>query len=232
MVHAAETRAQARGELVERWDRERIAAPDQSRIILTHTNDEVREFNEAARDRMRDAGQLGDDVMVKAERGPRAFASGDRIMFLKNERSLEVNNGTLGTIEKVSPQHIAVRTDDGRSVSFDTKDYAHVDHGYAATIRKAQGMTVDRAHMLATPSMDRHGSYVGMSRHRDGVQVHYGRDDFKDESRLVHTLSRERVKDMASDYERRDPAQQFAERRGIGLGERIADIARAGPAQE
>lgn len=228
-VHAAETREQARGELVERWDRERIAAPDQTRIILTHTNEEVRELNEAARDRMRQADELGDDVRVKTERGNRAFASGDRIMFLRNERGLEVNNGTLATIEKVSPEHIAVRIDDGRSVSFDTKDYADVDHGYAATLHKAQGMTVDRAHVLATPGMDRHGAYVGMSRHRDGVQLHYGRDDFKDESRLVRTLSRDRSKGMASDYAQRDPARDYAERRGITFGERIAEIVKAVP---
>jgi len=229
MVHAAETRLAARGELVERWDRERIAAPDQTRIILTHTNDEVRELNEAARDRMRQAGDLGDEVRVKTEHGDRAFASGDRIMFLKNERGLEVKNGTLATIEMVSPQHIAVRTDDGRNVAFDTKNYAHVDHGYAATIHKAQGMTVDRAHVLATPSMDRHSAYVSMSRHRDGVQFHYGRDDFKDESRLIRTLSRERTKDMASDYAQRDPVRDYAERRGISFGERIAEIVRAVP---
>ncbi len=228
MVHAAETREQARAELVERWDRERIAAPDQTRIILTHTNDEVRELNEAARDRMRVAGELGDDVRVKTERGARAFASGDRIMFLRNERSLEVKNGTLGTVEQVNQQGMTVRTDDGRSVSFDTKDYAHVDHGYAATIHKAQGMSVDRSHMLATPGMDRHGAYVGMTRHREGMALHYGRDDFRDQSKLVQTLSRERAKDMASDYERRDPAQQFAERRGISIGERIAEMARTG----
>ena len=226
MVHAAETREQARSELVERWDRERIAAPDQSRIILTHTNDEVRELNEAARDRMRAAGELGDDVRVKTERGARAFASGDRIMFLRNERGLEVKNGTLGTIEQVNQQSMTVRTDDGRSVAFDTKDYRDFDHGYAATIHKAQGMTVDRAHVLATPGMDRHSSYVGMTRHRDGLALHYGRDDFKDDAQLARTLSRERAKDMASDYARVDPAKEFAERRGIG--ERIADIARAG----
>ncbi|MFA7596195.1 MAG: Ti-type conjugative transfer relaxase TraA [Novosphingobium sp.] len=229
MVHAAETREQARGELIEGWDRERIAAPDQTRIILTHTNDEVRELNKAARDRMRAAGELGDDVRVKTERGNRAFASGDRIMFLRNERGLEVKNGTLGTVEKVSPEHIAVRTDDGRSVSFDTKDYAHFNHGYAATIHKAQGMTVDRVHVLATPGMDRHGAYVSLSRHRDGVQLHYARDDFKDESRLVRTLSRERAKDMASDYAQRDPARDYAERRGISFGERIAEIVKAVP---
>ncbi|WP_031309333.1 Ti-type conjugative transfer relaxase TraA [Sphingobium sp. C100] len=229
MVHAAEMREQARSDLVERWDRERIAAPDQSRIILTHTNDEVRALNEAARDRMRASDALGEDMRVRVERGDRLFAPGDRIMFLRNERSLEVKNGTLGTVEKVSPDHIAVRTDDGRSVAFDTKDYAHVDHGYAATIHKAQGMTVGRTHVLATPGMDRHGAYVGLSRHRDGLALHYGRDDFRDQGRLVRTLSRARAKDMASDYDRRDLAQAFAERRGISFGDRIAEMVRKLP---
>ncbi len=32
--------------------------------------------------------------------------------------------------------------DDGRAVAFDLKDYAYVDLGYAATVHKAQGMTV------------------------------------------------------------------------------------------
>ena len=228
MVHAADTREAVRGALVERWDRERIAAPDQSRIILTHTNAEVRELNEAARDRMRTGGELGDDVLVKAERGDRTFASGDRVMFLRNERSLEVKNGTLGTVERVSQQSMTVRTDDGRSVAFDTKDYAHVDHGYAATIHKAQGMTVDRSHVLATPGMDSHGAYVSLSRHREGMALHYARDDFKDDARLVRTLSRERTKDMASDYAKADPARDFAERRGIGIRERVAEIVRTG----
>ncbi|MDB5704685.1 MAG: traA3 [Sphingomonas bacterium] len=228
MVHPAATREDARGDLIDRWDRQRQANPGDTRIILTHTNDEVRDLNGAARGRMRDAGELGDDVLVKAERGERHFASGDRVMFLRNERGLGVKNGTLGTIEQVSAQSMAVRTDDGRSVAFDTKDYAHVDHGYAATIHKAQGMTVDRAHVLATPGMDAHGSYVALSRHRDGVELHFGRDDFADQGKLVRTLSRERAKDMASDYERADPSQAFAERRGIKFRERVAEIVRVG----
>src|SRR3546814_5839164 len=116
-------------------------------------------------------------------------------MFLRNERDLGVKNGTLGTLEQVSQQRMAVRTDDGRSLAFDLKDYAHVDHGYAATIHKAQGMTVDRAHVLATPGLDSHGSYVALSRHRESVALHYGREDFADQGKLVRTLSRERGKD-------------------------------------
>ncbi|MES0056579.1 Ti-type conjugative transfer relaxase TraA [Mesorhizobium sp. M0078] len=226
MVHQAATRDEARGQLVERWDRDRQAHPEASRIILTHTNDEVRALNQAARERMRAAGDLGDDVQISVERGARAFASGDRVMFLRNERGLGVKNGTLGIVEEVSKQGMTVRTDDGRSVRFDLKDYAHIDHGYAATIHKAQGMTVDRTHVLATPGMDAHGSYVALSRHRDGMDLHYGGDDFSTRERLDRTLSRDRAKDMASDYEQADPAKSYAERRGITFLERVVEIVR------
>ncbi len=221
MVHEAASREQARGELIDRWDRDRQASPDASRIILTHTNAEVRELNEAARERMREAGNLGDDVRVAVERGARNFAPGDRVMFLQNERGLGVKNGTLGAIEQVSAQSMTVRTDDGCNVSFDLKDYNKIDHGYAATIHKAQGMTVDHAHVLATPGMDAHGSYVALSRHRDGMDLHYGRDDFASQDKLINVLSRDRAKDMASDYE---PARDYAERRGITFRERVERV--------
>jgi Ti-type conjugative transfer relaxase TraA len=226
MVHQAATREEARSDLVERWDRDRQAEPNASRIILTHTNDEVRALNQAARERMGAAGDLGDDVQVNVERGVRIFASGDRVMFLRNERGLAVKNGTLGVIEEVSTQSMSVQTDDGRAVRFDLKDYSHIDHGYAATIHKAQGMTVDRVHVLATPGMDAHGSYVALSRHRDGMALHYASDDFATRDRLIRTLSRDRAKDMASDYEQADPAQSYAERRGITFRERVVEIVR------
>jgi Ti-type conjugative transfer relaxase TraA len=226
MVYEAQTREQARGDLIERWNRDRQASPDKSRIILTHTNDEVRALNEAARERMRAAGDLGEDVRLTVERGARDFASGDRVMFLQNERGLGVKNGTLGTIKQVSAQSMTVQTDDGRSVRFDLKDYNRIDYGYAATIYKAQGMTVDRTHVLATPGMDAHGSYVALSRHRDGVELHYARDDFANQDRLVRTLSRDRAKDMASDYQPINPVQSYAERRGINFRERVAEIVR------
>jgi Ti-type conjugative transfer relaxase TraA len=232
-VHAMETREAARVDLIDRWDAQRQASPEATRIILTHTNAEVHELNEAARGRLRSAGELGEDVAIKVERGERRFATGDRIMFLKNERSLEVKNGTLATIKAVGPGGMAARLDDGRSVAFDLKDYAHVDHGYAATIHKAQGMTVDRTHVLATPGLDAHGSYVALSRHRDGVELHYGRDDFADRRELAERLGRDRSKDMAGDYASGreaeaapNPAQAFAERRGITVSERIVEMVR------
>ena len=214
-VHVADTREAARAELVDAWDRDRQANPSASRIILTHTNDEVRELNEAVRERLKAGGALGNEVVLAVERGERSFAEGDRIMFLRNERDLGVKNGSLGTVHFANPTSMAVTLDDGRRVAFDLKDYAHVDHGYAATIHKAQGMTVDRVQLLATPGMDRHGAYVAMSRHRDSVDMHYGKDDFANQSKLVRTLGRERGKDMASDYRVRETAQAGEPKRSM-----------------
>jgi hypothetical protein len=134
-----------------------------------------------------------------------------------------VKNGTLGTLERIEDGRMGVRLDGGRSVAFDLKEYAAVDHGYAATFGKSQGVSVDRGHVLATPGMDRHSSYVGMTRHRDDVQLHYGRDDFADQGRLARVLSRDRSKDMAGDYaperNEQDHARAFADRREIRFPE-------------
>lgn len=211
-VHAAESREAARGDLIDRWDVELIAHPQASRIILTHTNGEVRALNVAARERLRVSGELGSDVALRVEKGERAFASGDGVMFGRNERGLGVKNGTLGRVQSVTAARMAVLLDDGRLVAFDLKDYAAVDHGHAATIHKVQGVTVDRVHVLATPGLDRHAAYVALSRHRDGVELHYGHDDFADQAKLVSVLSRERSKDMVSDYR-----PGFADRRQIVL---------------
>jgi ATP-dependent exoDNAse (exonuclease V) alpha subunit len=121
-------------------------------------------------------------------------------MFLRNERSLGVRNGSLGSVVGASAHRLEVRLDDGRAVAFDLKDYADFDHGFATTVHKSQGATVDYAHVLASPFMDRHAAYVALSRHRRAVSLHYARDDFPDWGGLVRALSRERAKDTTLDY--------------------------------
>src|SRR3546814_14130581 len=97
MVHTAETREAARGELIEGWDRDRRPNPGASRIILTHTNAEVRDLNEAARDRMHAAGELGDDVRITTGRGDRDCAARRTLRFLPNGPGLDGEDGPVGT---------------------------------------------------------------------------------------------------------------------------------------
>jgi Viral (Superfamily 1) RNA helicase len=92
-------------------------------------------------------------------------------------------------------------------VVLDAREYPHLDHGYAATVYKAQGTTVDRTYVLASPHFDRHSTYVALSRHREGAALFYGREDFQPEwskaspqENFRSLLSRARPKELAHDY--------------------------------
>ena len=71
----------------------------------------MRELNELARERLQEEGLLGRAEVIETARGSRSFAAGDRVLFLRNERSLGVKNGTLGTVERVEGQQLQVRLD-------------------------------------------------------------------------------------------------------------------------
>ena len=47
-----------------------------------------------------------------------------------------------------------------------------IDHGFATTIHKSQGATVDKSFVLASRSMDRHLTYVAMTRHRLDTKIY------------------------------------------------------------
>ncbi|MFC7557342.1 hypothetical protein ACFQU7_41655 [Pseudoroseomonas wenyumeiae] len=172
------------------------------------------------------------------EQGQRLLAAGDRLMFLRNARALgasaegqggtAVKNGTLGTVTDVQGQgedaRLTVRLDardaatPAAEITFAVKDYGALTHGYAATIHKAQGVTVERAHVLASRAMDRHAAYVALTRHREGVRLHWARDELGSRAGLTRTLSRQRAKDVTLDYagpEEGRAREAFARRRGL-----------------
>ena len=90
--------------------------------------------------------------------------------------------------------------DTGPVLSFDTTKYRDLDYGYAATIHKTQGTTVDRSFVLATDNFDKHTTYVAMSRHRDDVTLSYSGDHFKDFKELKDVCGRERPKHLVADF--------------------------------
>ena len=223
-IHFAPTRERAKDELIRAWGDDRAAQrAEKAALILAHTRADVRELNQQAREILKQRGELGRELKIEVERelmapdgtltherGERSLAPGERVMFLKNDRELGVKNGTLGSVLEIDREHLRVKLDgrEGREVDFQLNDYAALDYGYAATVHKAQGATVERSFVLATPGMDRHLAYVGMTRHRDGVELFAGHDDFKDFTALQERLSRARLKDFTLDY---------AHRRGLQL---------------
>ncbi len=219
-THVFETQALARSAVIEMWNDARIANPEQTQIMLAYTRVDVKALNEEARDLRHAQGELGTKLEFKTERGQRLFAQNDRVYFLQNDKTLGVNNGTLGTIESVKEGQMIVRLDESdikdinndRRIMVDIELYNQVEHGYAATVYKTQGVTVDRTYVLASRHLDAHSTYVGMSRHRESVDLFYSCEAFPRMDSLVQTLSRQRGKDVSTDYQLQE---DFARGRGI-----------------
>ncbi|WP_054211340.1 Ti-type conjugative transfer relaxase TraA [Bosea vaviloviae] len=226
-VRFSETRAEARAAIVADYMADAAERPEGSRVAMAHRRVDVRALNADIRAARQEAGELargegeqgalGREHVFETNDGKRSFAPGDRIVFLENNRELGVKNGMLGTVSSVEDGRIAAALDgkgrngEDRTVTVSTSNYAAFDHGYATTIHKTQGSTVDRAFVMASGTMDRHLTYVSMTRHRDQATLYAGKDEFKNgmES-LAARLGRDGSKETTLDY-----AQDFAERRGI-----------------
>ncbi|MUZ74450.1 Ti-type conjugative transfer relaxase TraA [Agrobacterium vitis] len=217
----AELKADAVTNLIADWNRD--YDPEKSSLILAHLRRDVRKLNEMARSKLVERGIVAAGFAFRTEQGNRNFAAGDQIVFLKNEGSLGVKNGMLAKVVEAAPGRIVAEIGEGehrRQVSVEQRFYNNLDHGYATTIHKAQGATVDRVKVLASLSLDRHLTYVAMTRHREDLSVYYGQRSFAKAGGLIPILSRRNAKETTLDYDKGTfyaQALRFAEARGLHL---------------
>ncbi|KAA9382607.1 Ti-type conjugative transfer relaxase TraA [Neorhizobium galegae] len=179
MVRTAWTRGEAIASLIADWDHE--YDPAKATLILAHRRVDVRLLNEMARGKLVERGVIEGGHAFKTEDGMRQFAAGDQIVFLKNEGSLGVKNGMLARVVDAQPGRIVADIGDGEDrhqVVVEQRFYTNVDHGYATTVHKSQGATVDRVKVLASSTLDRHLSYVAMTRHRETAELYVGLEEF------------------------------------------------------
>lgn len=87
-----------------------------------------------------------------------------------------------------------------QKVSFAPNLNPHFDQGWAVTIHKSQGTTVDKSFLLASHEMIQNLTYVVMKRHRDDVQVYGSTLDFWRPEKLPQVLSKSGEKLGVADY--------------------------------
>ncbi|MCJ8521174.1 Ti-type conjugative transfer relaxase TraA [Pseudorhizobium tarimense] len=229
-IIAAELKADAISNLNLDWKLD--YDPTKSTLILAHLRRDVRMLNELARSKLIERGVIETGSSFDTADGLRSFAAGDQIVFLKNETSLGVKNGMLARVVEAASGRLVAQISDGghrRQVLVEQRFYNSVDHGYATTIHKAQGATVDRVKVLASLSMDRHLTYVAMTRHREDLSVYYGRRSFAMAGGLLQILSRRNAKEATLDYAGGNiyaQALSFAEARGLHLVNVARTVAR------
>lgn len=210
-----DTRVHTKRALVAAWARDQAAHPSQLHIMLAFTNKDVSSLNQEARTIMREQGVItGKDFIYETcyvkrddfgketrNHENKTFACGDRLLFTRNDNGLGVKNGTLGTIVKLDQNKITVKIDDAdKVVSFSPKLYPFFDNGWATTIHKAQGVSVDHVKLLASYELYRNLTYVGMSRHRLSLEVYGSSLEFGHPRMYADRLSRIQEKLSGLDY--------------------------------
>lgn len=165
---------QRREEMVRDWWQSFGAGEDS--LMVAKRNAEVEKLNALAREVVKAEGRLGE---AEIEVGEARFAAGDQVITRINDHRAEIYNRERWRVAGVDPQAGTVALDGidtARRVCVDSVFLGRVNerdgapalqHAYAATTYQAQGATVERAFVMADPSMDRQEFYVAASRSRE-----------------------------------------------------------------
>ncbi len=172
--------AEARREaMVADWHRSYERGEDA--VMIAKRNAEVQKLNAMAREVRREAGALGEQEI---EVGGAPFAAGDQVITRVNDHSAAIYNRERWRVTEVDPAKGSVvlqGIDQPRQVEVGAdyltrtnpyNDAPALQHAYAVTTYSAQGSTVDRAFVMADPSMDKQEFYVAASRSRGETQLY------------------------------------------------------------
>lgn len=159
------------------WQSDR--AGGKTSLMIAGDNETVTELSERARDAAVANGDVEPEGVIL--RTGSVAGRGDVVVTRRNERRLGVGrsdfvkNGDMWTVTDraadgaLTVQHVG----HGGKVTLPSEYVArHVELGYATTVHRSQGMTVDVGRVLVEPSMSREQLYVAMTRGR-GENVAY-----------------------------------------------------------
>jgi conjugative relaxase-like TrwC/TraI family protein len=171
-VHLSSHRDEALSRMVDAWADDALEGNNVAMFAWQRRN--VAALNELARERWKSEGQLSGPELVAP--GGRTYQPGDWIVTLSPGRDTVTSE--RGTVVAVSSDALISRMDDGRFVRLerDDLDRKHLDHGYATTVHRAQGATVDRAHRFEDGG-GRELVYVALSRARQTTSLWMVADD-------------------------------------------------------
>jgi conjugative relaxase-like TrwC/TraI family protein len=133
----------------------------------------------------------------------REFAVGDRLMFTAPQRDLGVANRDLGIIERIGQNgQLGIRMDNDKTITFDSNEMRHFDHGYAVTSHSSQGLTAERVLVNIDTNVhpeliNNRFAYVSVSRASQDAQIFTNAASALATS-LSHTVTKTSAIEMAS----------------------------------
>jgi hypothetical protein len=175
-IHTGKDREGALQAVVDAWAGDVVDGGTVGLYAWRRAN--VAELNTRARSWMAASGRLSGPEVVCA--GGNSYRAGDHVVALAPgpEGCLVTSERAVVTAVDPDAGAVTLRTGDGRQVRLAGDDAGsdRLDYGYATTVHRAQGETMERAHLFADGG-GRELAYVAMSRARQATQVWTVADD-------------------------------------------------------
>jgi ATP-dependent exoDNAse (exonuclease V) alpha subunit len=192
-LHWSERQTDALRDMAQKYTADTAADPSKTRFMFAFSNVETGALNDYARDVHKRRGDLGEDCTLKTAQGEATFATGDRIQFTGNgygKKAINagLSNGQVGTIKEIAfegdfltprvtvtldtaagakPKEVSfVVGSDGKAGEFDAFKL-----GYAGTIYRGQGDTLDVPYVCHSSQWRGSAAYVALTRHREEVHI-------------------------------------------------------------
>jgi Ti-type conjugative transfer relaxase TraA len=193
VINWTRTQPEARTALVAQWAKDTADDPAKSRFVFAYTNEDVDRLNHAIRAVRKERGDLPREGHEFATRHGRAeFAVSDRIQFTGTDKPKGLLNGQAGTVQAIDGTTITVALD-GRGrpvVIFDATEFKDFRHGYAGTIYRGQGRTLDQTYLYHSEHWRSAASYVALTRHRDKAELFVATNTAPDLKQLARQIAR------------------------------------------
>ena len=202
----------AREALVERWRQDTARDPQATRFVFAYTNKDVNALNAELRAARRERGELsGEDVRFETKHGAAMFAVGDRVQFTDTRKSAKIYNGNVGTITGLDARTGLLQAQldgpqgaPGREVVWSASEFDGFRHGYAGTIYKGQGKTLDHTYLYHTEHWRQAASYVALTRQRESATIFVARETARNPKQLAWQMARGEVKSASLAWATRD----------------------------
>jgi Ti-type conjugative transfer relaxase TraA len=200
------TQSEAADALVRQWAKDQAADPAKSRFVFAYTNQDVGELNGAIRELRVRNGQLGPSTSFETKHGQAEFSKDDRIQFTGTDKRRGIYNGQAGTVQSIDGTTVTVMLDGKRkhTVAFDATEFQEFRHGYAGTIYKGQGRTIDQTYLFHSEHWRAAASYVALTRHSHRTQMFVARDTAADIKELASQMARIDDRRAASHFQEAD----------------------------
>ncbi|MFW0120248.1 MobF family relaxase [Rothia sp. P5764] len=208
-------------------------AAGKNSLMIAPTNEDVKKLNEYAQVAAIDAGKVKESAkrMAMLDDGSNAY-KGDIIVTRDNNYKLRLNkgkdfvkNGDLWKVQKVtSDGELKVKHLNHGGVITLPAGYVneYVQLGYASTINRAQGATVDTVHAAVDASTSRANAYVALSRGRESNQLYVATTEDKTRDDVLTAITNSYDRNLSFHEETR--AQRAAERNVAAGLDKYADL--------